>query len=101
MADIFKTIDPVSGGGGGGTPYTQTFTAGSFSGPSGGEYSITTLQSTHDKGTSPIVQVYEKIGSNFFEINVSIEVNPSGDVIIAVNEVPDLRFEGKIVIQGE
>jgi hypothetical protein len=100
MADIFKTIDPVSGGGGGGTPYTQTFTAGSFSGPSGGEYSITTLQSTHDKGTSPIVQVYEKIGSNFFEISVSIEVNPSGDVIIAVNEVPDLRFEGKIVIQG-
>ena len=101
MADIFKTINPEVSGGGSSTPYTATFTAGSFTGPSGGEYSITTLQSTHSKGTSPIVQVYEKIGSNFFEIQLSIEVNPTGDVIISVNEVPDLRFEGKIVIQGE
>jgi len=66
----------------------------------GGYYTITITQATHQKGTNPIVQVFETNGSSDELINTDlISVNTDGDVSFRVNETPNLRFSGKVVIK--
>ncbi len=91
-----------TGGGGGGGPaerYVSTFNATTdWGSPSGGSYSITVLQATHTRGTNPNIQVYENNAGIYSLVSVNVEVNGSGDVTINVNEIPDLRFAGAILI---
>lgn len=104
MARIYKRIDPTapSGGGSGTTvEYSQTFSVATWSGPSGGEYSITVLASNHGCGTTPIVQVHELILSNYEQVETDVSINSSGDVTISVTENIDNRFNGRITIIGE
>lgn len=92
-----------TGGGGGGGPaerYSATFDATtSWSGPSGGNYSMVISQATHTRGTNPNIQVFELVTGNYQQIQPgSIEIDPSGDVTIFVNSSPDLRFAGAVLI---
>jgi hypothetical protein len=79
------------------TNYVQTFTTATF-GASGGNYILTITAATHGLGTSPGVEVFELVGSDYVVIISSILVNTSGDVTISVNQTPDARFNGKVVI---
>ncbi len=66
---------------------------------SGGFYSIIIPGATHGKGLNPIIQVYELNGSDYELVTASISIDSSnGDVTLGVLEVPDARFEGKIII---
>lgn len=101
MANTYKRINAAStsSGGGSGTPYSQTFLTATWSGPSGGYYTITILESTHGKGTDPGVEVYETSGTDDDQVTIDrIRVNSSGDVELRVPSSPDLRFDGKVVI---
>jgi hypothetical protein len=77
--------------------YFQTFNPSGWGLPSTGMYTITITLGTHNKGNSPIVQVYELVGSNYESILIPI-INNAGDISIQVSEAPDLRFTGKILI---
>lgn len=67
--------------------------------PSAGSYEISIPALTHGKGINPIVQVYELVGSDYEKVTATIDVaQANGDIILSVSEVPDTRFEGKIVI---
>lgn len=105
MAVTYKRVllagaELIDGGGSGSEtpPYVQTFITGSWTGPTSGQYTITVPESTHGKGTSPMVQVYETSGAISDQVTAFIRLNASGDVSIIVTETPDLRFEGKIII---
>lgn len=100
MAKSYNQINATgSGGSGSVSAHSQTFNATSdWSGPSGGVYSITVLESSHDKGTNPIVQIFELVGSDYEEVQVDISINSNGDVTISVTENIDTRFVGKIII---
>lgn len=91
-----------AGGGGGGGPaerYVSSFNATTdWGSPSGGNYSITISHATHTRGTNPNIQVFENNAGVFSAVTVGISVNGAGDVTISVNEVPDLRFQGAILI---
>jgi hypothetical protein len=65
---------------------------------SGGIYSITILASNHGHGVNPLVQCLETNGSNYDLIIVAHKLNASGDITIEVDETPDNRFLGKILI---
>ena len=102
MAHIYKVVNLTGGGSGSGgsnPSHVALFDATtSWSGPSGGEYSISISEVVHGQGASPQVQVFEKNGTDYEEVVVFITVNASGDVTIKVPDTPDLRFEGKLII---
>jgi hypothetical protein len=104
MALTYQGVDlsnPAFGGGGN-PPYSASFDATSSWGTaSGGEYTITITEATHGLGTNVQVQAFELTGGNYQHVELDIVISPSGDVNIKVTEVPDLRFQGKVVIIGE
>jgi len=102
MAITYKKINiaDVGGGSGGGsaTPFSQTFTTGSWS-LSSGYYIINVTEATHEKGNAPGVQLYELNGSDYELVSVDrVQINTLGDVQVRVPASPDLRFAGRIVI---
>lgn len=102
MAATYSRINAASTGGGGGpggSPYSENFVSGAWSGPTSGYYTYTVLASNHGKGTAPGVQVYLEDAGSYDQVEVDrVRVNPAGDVEIRVNETPDLRFTGKVII---
>lgn len=95
-----QTIDikAIGGGGGSATKYIKTVNLVDWTGPSSGEYTLTIPYSTHTIA-NPSVFCYESAGLSFDQILVFTEMNSSFDVIIKVNQTPDSRFIGKIVIE--
>jgi len=67
--------------------------------PSAGYYTITTAQTTHTRGTRPMVQFYETVGSDEIEVtpDQSKFVTSSGDHDFRVPDDPDLRYAGKVI----
>lgn len=106
MAVTWNPLNPFgldfTGAGGSGGPagrYISSFNATTdWGSPSGGNYSITITNATHARGVNPNIQVFENIAGVFSQVGVEINVNGSGDVTIKVNQVPDLRFAGVILI---
>jgi hypothetical protein len=80
------------------TRYVGNFNATTnWSGPAGGYYTLTIPQSTHQRGTNPLVELL--LGTSTLEV-----VSPdqmisalNGDVSILVPSVPDLRFAGQFI----
>jgi hypothetical protein len=65
----------------------------------GSDYSITILYSVHQKDTTPSVVCFEEISPGVFEeVKPNITINTIGDIKIKVNQTPDLRFSGKLII---
>jgi len=87
-------------GGGSSIPnYQHTFNSTTdWGSPSGGIYTITIPVGTHGKGTNPLVQTWELVGSDYILIGIAIKVDLSGNVSIEVLQTPDNRFSGKLLI---
>ena len=98
MANTYKSID-LDAVGGGGSPYLNSFTVGSWS-LNAPVYELSYTAATHEKGVSVNVQVYEKVGAIYKEVTVDIEQDALGNVLITIPSATDLRFEGKIIILG-
>ena len=100
--DIFPGVFDFTGSSSGSSPAIRTASTNNatvdWSGPSGGEYSITILQATHLKGTSPNIEVFELTAGVYYQVSPSVEVDASGNVTVRVTASPDLRFAGKILI---
>jgi hypothetical protein len=97
---IYRSINMDAVGGGSNTPYITAFLVGTWS-LNAPVYEIDYSAATHGKGTSVNVQVYEKVGAIYKEVQVDIEQDASGNVKITIPSATDLRFEGKIIILGE
>ena len=98
----FSGMLDITGSGGGGSPvpadrYAATFSVGDWvlNAP---DYEITVAESTHSKGSHPVVVVYEGT-TTFEEVGIVVTVNNIGDVTIKVSNSPDNRFAGLIIIQ--
>jgi|GEM_PF-5196714 hypothetical protein len=90
------TIDFKAIGAAGSSPFKQEFlvsdwvSVGSF-------YELTISSATHGK-TGPSVEIYELTGGIYEEVDASITVDASNNVIINVPQTPDLRFAGRVII---
>lgn len=91
-------LDLMGVGGAASVPYAQVFTSASFTGPTSGNYTLSILASTHGKGINPSIQILEQSGVEYESILVNYKVDASGNIVLYVNEIPDLRFNGKIII---
>lgn len=101
MANTYQSIDIQGAGGSSQPPFTQTFVNASWV-LSGGFYELVVPASIHGKGVNVQVQVFEQIDvSNFSEVITDIKVSTIGDVTVIIEQTPDTRFDGKVVIVGE
>lgn len=100
LKDLGLDLTGSSSGGSGGLAerYFATFNATSDWTLSSPNYTRTILASTHGKGTTPNVSVYETNGADYDLVNILIKINASGDVTMITNESPDTRFAGLILI---
>ena len=86
------------------TKTTVTFDATtSWGTAAGGEYTITTTAAVAMGGATPEFTVYESSGDDFIKIDgieavVDGSTGNEGNIAIRVNETPDERFAGRIVI---
>lgn len=100
MALTYKRVNAAGTGGGsspGSDAFQKVFSTANWVLQSG-EYQLSILESEHDVGDKPTVQVYDEVGANFEQVGVKIRINSTGDVLLIVNEIPDLRFDGKVII---
>ena len=62
-------------------------------------YTITYPASVHLSRTKPMMQSYEKVGSEYYSVSFdSIILQTNGDFKVRVLSDPDLRFNGRIII---
>lgn len=87
----------VGGGGGSSTPYKYDFLSTDWV-LDVDVYKIEILAALHLKGVNPTAHVFEDVLSDFEEVETSLELNASGDIILKVSQTPDLRFSGKTII---
>ena len=80
--------------------YVSTFNAtGDWGTVSGGYYTIEVTEVTHGRGTNPVVMCRAKSGSDYIAVNPDrIMVLADGNVQIRVPQIPDLRFEGQLIM---
>jgi len=97
---IYKSVNMDAVGGSGSVPYSSTFTTGSWA-IDGSIYELTIDATTHGRGVSPAVQVFELVGSDYKQVETDITVAANGDVTLTITSTPDLRFNGRAVISGE
>ena len=101
MARIYKVVGASgsSGGGGGGSKYAASFNnTTDWGSPSGGFYTLEILAAIHEKGTTPLVTVYESASGGYENVVVHILIDVSGNIQLKVTETPNNRFTGRVVI---
>ena len=100
MAVIIRRLGyaQISTTGGATAGYSQVISTGSWT-LNAGEYEITVPVTLHGKGANPQVDTYQLVGSDYEHIITGVFLNSSGDVTIKVNQTPDARFQGKVVIR--
>lgn len=93
-------LDYTGGSGGGSTtPYSSTFVTGDWV-VNGADYDLTFAQGVHNKGLNPQIQVFALNGIVYEEVSVFSSIDSvSGLITIRVSGTPDLRFNGKIVVE--
>jgi hypothetical protein len=62
------------------------------------EYVLIVPQTVHLKGINPQVEVYELVGSDLVGVIVYTSINLSGDIKVIVQQTPDNRFAGRLII---
>ena len=77
--------------------YEQTFVIADWVGPSGGSYTLTIPKSTHLQ-TAPEAVVFELSDSDYIQVEVGVRVLPNDNIVLTVNDVPDNRFDGRVII---
>lgn len=61
-------------------------------------YELSVLVSAHNKGSNPQIQTFELNGSTFEEVTCNTIIDNSGNIKIRIPQLPDLRFNGKIIV---
>jgi hypothetical protein len=62
-------------------------------------YTISIPVSAHDSGQYPIFQTYEKIGLEYYSTEFdSIILQANGNFKVRVLKTPDLRFNGRLIV---
>lgn len=65
----------------------------------GAYYVINITVSQHGSGNLPMMQAYEKIGVEYYSVEFdSIILQTNGNFKIRVLSQPDLRFEGRLIV---
>lgn len=100
MANTYQSINMDAVGGSSQPPYQESFLSGSWV-LNVDIYEIVIPKATHDKGTIISVQVFEKVVNDYIEVGTTVIVDTAGNLTLQVSTVPDLRFEGRVVIVGE
>lgn len=101
MASTYQTnragSGSIGGSGGSSNPYVQSVVVGDWN-LSGPDYNLTIAASAHEKGTEPVVTLYEDVGGSFEQVETFTAIDASGNITIKVPVSPDGRFTGKIVV---
>jgi hypothetical protein len=63
------------------------------------KYQLAILQTTHNRGLNPLIQVYENNLGIYEEVGVGIEINNLGDITLIITSNPDTRFAGRVIIK--
>lgn len=81
--------------------YTKTHNATTdWSGPTGGYYRISIGAVQHLQGVQPRIECYVLNGSVYDVVEPdNVSVTATGDITIYVPSEPDLRYQGKVVVQ--
>lgn len=96
---LTNTIDFIALGGSGGlSKYSTTFNNTSDWTLNAGFYEYTVLAATHGNKPNPVVETYETIAGDDFEISPTIVRNSGNDIILQVTQIPDNRYTGRIII---
>lgn len=61
-------------------------------------YEIEVPASSHGKGINPQLQAFETNGGNFDEVICSMTIDSLGNAKIRVQQTPNLRFNGKLIL---
>lgn len=77
--------------------YVQAFVIGDWVGPSAGSYSLTIPKSSHLQ-IAPEAVVFELSGSDYIQVEVGVRVLANDNIVLTVNDVPDNRFAGRVII---
>lgn len=102
MANTYKRI-AVAAGGAAGTvnEYSQTFNATTDWTLNVSVYEITILESAHQQGITPVIQVEELDGTDYVQVDVNeIRIDNTGDITIQVTQNIDTRFAGRVTVLG-
>lgn len=97
--DVQSAIDEIVAGGGGGTAsrYTLDFLSADWV-LAVDDYILSISAATHGKGLNPTITTYFDNGSLLEEVEVSVSIDGSGNVVLYVTSSPDNRFDGKLII---
>jgi len=102
MASTYQTNRAGAGSSGGSgessNPYVQSVVVGDWNTSPSPDYTLTIAESVHEKGTEPVVTLYEDVGGLFEEVEAYVAIDTTGNITIKVPVSPDGRFTGKIVI---
>lgn len=79
--------------------FIRNYVVADFSAESGGYRTLTTLQSAHLKGATPMVQIYEKVATDHNLISMDrLQVNATGDIEQRVVGDPDTgKHDGRLI----
>jgi len=79
--------------------YTEAFDIAGWGAPAGGYYYFSIIAATHGRGVNPAAQIFMASGSDFVKIDVDeVKISSTGNIGLRIPEVPDGRFDGKVVI---
>lgn len=81
-----------------GASYVGNFLVGTWS-LNGAVYELPVLESTHNRGTTPLLQIFQDNAGIYEEVMTGIEVNGLGDIKLTVTSTPDNRFAGRVIIK--
>jgi hypothetical protein len=97
ILEIIESFDSGGGSGAASEKYTKTILMDDWTGPSANEYKIVVTYTFHGI-LNPTVTCYETNGAAFDQVLLSTSIDANNDITITVNQIPDARFVGKIVI---
>lgn len=81
----------------GGSNFSASFTIADWTGPVGSTWVYEVPSFAHNKA-NPIVEVFELIALDDYQVYVETIVDSTNNVKITVPVSPDLRFDGKLII---
>lgn len=93
--DVQAAIDELAASSGA-SQYVLAFTTLDWN-LNASNYELSVSEATHGGGQNPNVVVFEGTGP-YDEVTVNVNVDNTGNVTVKINQIPDARFAGKIVI---
>lgn len=94
---LTNSLDFTSTGVGGLSKYSQVFVTTDWV-LNGNSYELTILSTVYGNKPNPIIHTYETILGEDTIVVPSVNRNINNDIILQVSQVPDNRYNGKVII---